>query len=172
MSFSLGLKKEAAGAIGELAGKAVNVAKGAKKAVTEPVKKAISANTKSFANTVKSKMGENLGNKAVDKAQKAHSFAMQPGIGQATKPGQLSSAASKDILGKVKEKTTASAQDKILARKPDAKKYLHGQKPSFASKHPYATAGLAAGATHLAFGGGGDKDQKNPPVVYGGGQSY
>ena len=155
MSFATGLKKEAS--LGGLAAGAMKPLKSAVQGTEKAVKGAISKTRADYMRGMaKSEtFGQHLGKSKIDSANRAASAAGKAPIGQ-----------------EEAQKMTAGAQKAILERKKKSAKYFKGEKPSFASKHPYATAGLAAGATHLAFGGSDKKDQQGPPVVYGGGQSY
>jgi hypothetical protein len=67
------------------------------------------------------------------------------------------------LTPKMQTDLAANAQKSTRA-KIDAR--IKKNKPSFAQKHPYLTAGMAAGAGAIAFGGGGQEHQPSQPVVY------
>lgn len=99
----------------------------------------------------------------------ARGMAKNPNFGEGAAKARIEKMKRSGPVSQEKaQKVTSGIQSDVLERKKRSAKYFQGQKPSFASSHPKTTIALTAGATHLAFGGGGDeKEKKGPPVVYG-----
>jgi hypothetical protein len=76
-------------------------------------------------------------------------------------------AAGRRLTSNEAQGVAESARSKVMDRYKRMNDFKKGNKPSFAKKHPYLTAGGAFLAGRYAFGGGPQQDQgPQNPVVY------
>lgn len=152
MSFCCGFEKTSAsipGAIGAVRGTAAKVTKG----ISAGIKKFVGGQKAKGISSYRSASG--VGSK------------MAPGEGLAAGRARRAQASGKgSFTPKANDARETKARSDVYARKTKVEDAKSGNKPSFARKHPFITAGALYLGTKSALSGG-DKEQSQQPQYIG-----